>query len=184
MHMNPEQWKQAIEEARRQKDWFLANGLQSPLPAVERGRFSGLAYYPVDPAHRFELDLHEHEDKEVVATRDTAGQVRELWRWGEFRFRLDGEDCVLQAYKTGPSEERLFVPFRDETSGEGSYAAGRYLDLEPDRHMTAEGRWVLDFNEAYNPWCAYSERYTCPFVPPENWLSVPVRAGEKSYGHG
>jgi len=73
------------------------------------------------------------------------------------------------------------VPFRDKTSGKESYGAGRYMDLEPEGHLTEDNRWIIDFSEAYNPWCAYSEDYVCPFVPPENWLRVPVRAGEKNY---
>jgi hypothetical protein len=177
-------WEQGIEEARREKDWFLRSHPQSPLPAAVRSNFKGLAYYPVRRAYRFELELHEHEEKESVQTRDTAGQVRELWRWGHFRFAIDGQDCTLHAYKSDPREERLFVPFRDETSGNETYGAGRYLDMAPSRHLTADGRWILDFNEAYNPWCAYSEAYACPFVPSENWLPVAVRAGERSPEHG
>ncbi|KPK66410.1 MAG: hypothetical protein AMK73_00060 [Planctomycetes bacterium SM23_32] len=182
--MCPTQWEQHIEEAREQKDWFFAGHPQSPLPAARRSAFRGLAYYPIDPAYRFELGLHKHEGKEIIETGDTAGQMRTLWRWGEFRFPLGGQDCTLKAYKSDPDEERLFVPFRDATSGTETYSAGRYLDLEPARHLTSEGKWVVDFNEAYNPWCAYSEDYACPFVPPENWLQVPVRAGERSYEHG
>jgi len=182
--MCPMQWEQDIEEARKQKDFFFGVQAQSPIPGARRSAFRGLAYYPVDRVYRFELDLHEHKSKEVIQIADTAGQMRNLWRWGEFHFRIGDSDCTLQAYKSEPGEERLFVPFRDETNGKETYGAGRYLDLEPARHLTSEGKWILDFNEAYNPWCAYSEDYACPFVPPENWLQVPVRAGEKSYEHG
>jgi len=102
-------------------------------------------------------------------------------RWGEFRFTIAGEECKLQTYQSDPSEARLFVPFRDATSGQQSYGAGRYLDIESERHLTAAGKWILDFNQAYNPWCAYSEDYVCPFVPPKNWLKVAIRTGEKEY---
>ena len=67
------------------------------------------------------------------------------------------------------------------TSGKETYGAGRYLDLEADKDLTEEGKWILDFNKAYNPWCAYSEDYACTFTPPENWLKVPIYAGEKNY---
>ena len=110
----------------------------------------------------------------------SRGDVREFLRWGEFRFNIGGEECTLQAYKSRSEEEGLFVLFRDTISGAETYAAGRYLDLDPDRDPTPEGKWILDFNRAYNPWCAYSEAYTCPLVPLENWLKVPVRAGEKN----
>jgi uncharacterized protein (DUF1684 family) len=97
------------------------------------------------------------------------------------RFKVGNEECKLQAYKANPLEERLFIPFRDVTSGKQTYGAGRYLDLLPDEHLTREGKWILDLNRAYNPWCAYNENYICPFVPPENWLKVEVTAGEKAF---
>lgn len=143
--------------------------------------FSGLDYYPPNPSLRFELELHEHKEKEKIKIEDTGGNEREFLRWGEFRFRIANEECTLQAYKSEPEEEQLFIPFRDATSGKETYGAGRYLDLEPEEHYTAERKWILDFNKAYNPWCAYSEYYVCPFVPPENWLKAPVRSGEKKY---
>jgi len=150
----------------------------------DRRAFQGLAYWPPDPEYRFELELHEYDEKEAIGVADTGGQQRSLLRWGEFRFQLAGRQCTLQAYRSDAAEERLFVPFRDQTSGKESYGAGRYLDLEADAHLTEDGRWIVDFNDAYNPWCAYSEDYVCPFVPPENWLEVPVRAGEKQYPLG
>jgi hypothetical protein len=88
---------------------------------------------------------------------------------------------TLQAYKSDPDEDRLWVPFRDETSGEETYGAGRYLDLVPGDHRTANGRWVVDLNEAYNPTCAYNYAYECPMVPVENWLDVRIEAGERDY---
>lgn len=78
-------------------------------------------------------------------------------------------------------EEELFIPFRDKTNGIETYGAGRYIDLYYERDRTKDGKRILDFNKAYNPWCAYNENYACPFVPPENWLDVPIRAGEKAY---
>lgn len=130
---------------------------------------------------RFELVLHEHERIEKIEVATTKGDLQEFIRWGEFRFRVDGQQCMLQAYKREPQEERLWVPFRDKTSGKETYGAGRYIALEAERHRTAQGKWILDLNRAYNPWCAYSEAYVCPFIPPENWLEVPIRAGEKRY---
>jgi len=180
--MNVEKWKNDLEMDRRMKDEFFGSGHpQSPIPPMELRKFKGLAYYPPDPAYRFELDLYEHREKKTLKIQDTKGAERLFIRWGEFRFKINGQDCKLQAYKSDPAEERLFVPFRDTTSGKETYGAGRYLDLEPERHQTPDGKWILDLNVAYNPWCAYSEAYACPFVPPENWLKVPIRAGEKNY---
>jgi len=111
----------------------------------------------------------------------TKGGIQEFIRWGEFRFNMDEKQCVIQAYKSNPEEERLWIPFRDKTSGKDTYGAGRYIDLETGKHLTSDGKWILDFNKAYNPWCAYSEEYVCPFIPPENWFEIPIKAGEKKY---
>ena len=179
--MQISEWNEGIEQEREVKDRFFAEHWQSPIPAKDRTRFGGLAYFPPDPTYRFELELHEHEEKGAVRMAYTKGQERDFLQWGEFRFKVGDREQAIQAYKNDPTEERLFILFRDATSGKETYGAGRYLDLEPDRHQTAEGKWILDFNEAYNPWCVYSEDYTCPLVPSENWLEVPIRAGEKNY---
>ncbi len=176
------EWKAEIEKSRKEKDDFFGSGHpHSPIPLTERQKFKGLDYYPPRPAYRFELELYEHKDKDVIEVEATKGEMRELIRWGEFRFKIDEKPCTLQAYKSAPGEPRLFIPFRDATSGKETYGAGRYIDLEPTKHRTNDGKWILDFNVAYNPWCAYSDAYTCPLVPAENWLKAPVRAGEKNY---
>jgi uncharacterized protein (DUF1684 family) len=174
-------WAERLEMKRRGKDRFFRDSFQSPIPLRERSSFGGLRYYPLDPSYRFELELYEHRVKEVVTVEATHGGTRDLLRWGEFRFKLGEEGYTLQAYRTDTGTERLFVPFRDETSGKDTYTKGRYLDLEPEIHQTDEDVWILDFNEAYNPWCEYSEEFVCPFAPRENWLSTPIRSGEKSF---
>ena len=174
-------WKAQLKRERMEKDRFFAGHWQSPIPPEDRAELRGLEYYPPDPDYRFEIEPHEHEEKKTVRTAYTKGEERDFVRWGEFRFRIGGEECVLQAYKGDPQEERLFIPFRDATSGLETYGGGRYLDLDSARDRTADGKWILDLNRAYNPWCVYSEEYTCPYVPRENWLAVPVRAGEKDY---
>jgi hypothetical protein len=97
------------------------------------------------------------------------------------RFATDDGDQQLTLYQsesTGPLD--YFVPFRDATSGKETYGGGRYLEVQADRF----GRVVLDFNEAYNPYCAYNDAWACPLPPPENWLTVAVRAGERAFpGH-
>jgi uncharacterized protein (DUF1684 family) len=172
-------WKERLEKEREEKDKFFAVHWQSPIPPEERAKFKGLNYYPPNADYRFELELHEHQDKKRLQIEDTGGNIRDFLRWGEFRFKIGDEEYTLQAYKSDPQEELLFIPFKDATSGKETYGAGRYIDREYKRDCTPEGRWILDFNKAYNPWCAYSKNYVCPFVPPENWLKVAIRAGEK-----
>jgi uncharacterized protein (DUF1684 family) len=179
--MEISEWKANLERAREEKDNFFAQHWQSPVTPQDRPWFKGLEYYPPDSSYRFELELHEHPEKGMVRMVYTKGNEQDFARWGEFRFKIGEKEQALQAYKSSRDEEMLFVPFKDKTSGKETYGAGRYLDLGPERDRTRDGKWILDFNQAYNPWCAYSEAYTCPFVPIENWLEVPILAGEKNY---
>jgi uncharacterized protein (DUF1684 family) len=179
--MEISEWKVNLGRVREEKDTFFAQHWQSPVTPQDRPLFKGLEYYPPDPSYRFELELFEHPEKQAVRMAYTKGNEQDFLRWGEFRFKIAGKEQSLQAYKSNREEEMLFVPFKDATSGKETYGAGRYLDLEPERDRTADRKWILDFNQAYNPWCVYSEAYTCPFVPVENWLEVPILAGEKNY---
>ena len=180
--METSEWKAEVQKQRATKDRFFGSRYPgSPIPSEQRDRFETLDYFPPDPAYRFELDIHEHKEKKALRMTYTKGEERDFLRWGEFRFKVGDQEQTLQVYKSNPAEQRLFIPFRDATSGKETYGAGRYLDLEPDRSQTPEGKWLLDFNRAYNPWCVYSKDYTCPLVPAENWLEVPIRAGEKNY---
>jgi uncharacterized protein (DUF1684 family) len=179
-----EEWEATIRQNRAEKDEYFGSNPHSPIPPADRDSFEGLSYYPIDERYRFELPLHEHDDPGSVTVGTSTGGERDYLRWGEFRFAVDGEDVTIQAYRSDPDDDRLWVPFRDETSGEETYGAGRYLDLEPPAHRTGSGTWILDFNEAYNPTCAYSENYDCPLPPTENWLEVRIAAGEKAYESG
>lgn len=179
----PAGWRDAVEQDRAKKERFFREGPRSPVPEDLRGEaFPGLDYYDPDPDYRYELELHEHDTVEEVTVGTSAEGERTYLRYGEFRFEVDGEAVTLQAYRP-VDDDRLWVPFRDETSGAETYGAGRYLDLEADHHRV-DGRWVVDFNRAYNPTCAYNEAYECPLVPTENWLDVAVEAGERDFpGH-
>lgn len=173
-------WADRMQKRREAKDRFFGEDPRSPIPPAERESFQGLVYYPLDSKYHVRLELHEHDEKATVPIDVTQGAPREMVRWGAFRFSLDGEECTLQAYRSAPGEARLFVPFRDATSRTETYEKGRYLDLEPQLHRAGD-RWILDFNEAYNPWCAYSGHYSCVIPPRENWLELPIPAGEKRY---
>jgi Uncharacterized conserved protein len=169
-----------LRAQREQKAEYFAESPRSPIPRGAQADFPGLDYFDVDPSMRFELELQEYDDPETLTVETTAGNRQEYLQWGEFRFEIDGEEVTIQAYKGDAAEDRLWVPFRDETNNEETYGAGRYLDLERERHFE-DGTWILDFNEAYNPTCAYNEGYECPLIPTENWLDVRIEAGEKAY---
>jgi len=168
---------------RKEKDTFFGMDPQSPIPAAVRGRFQGLDYFPVDSRSRFPVRLVRYPHPEAVVLATSKGAPRNMVRYGYFEFDVEGIRQRLDAFNAAPApghhhdDRSLFVPFRDATSGKETYGAARYLDIEE----SSDERHVLDFNLAYNPYCAYSEDYVCPFPPRENWLSVAMRAGEKNY---
>jgi hypothetical protein len=187
-----DEWREQVEAERENKRQYFRESRHSPLPPGMRGeQFPGLDYFEPDPAYRFVLPLFEHDEKEEITVETTADGEQQYLRWGEFRFDLDGETYTLQAYRPDRETDRLWVPFRDQTNDEETYGAGRYLDLEFDHHLTDDG-WVLDFNAAYNPTCAYNYAYECPMIPVDNWLDARIEAGERDFpaepakpsGHG
>jgi uncharacterized protein (DUF1684 family) len=161
-------------ELRRMKDEFFARGGDSPLDDAQRRTFTGLRYFDADPALRFEATLERPTTSEYEDIQTSDGQVLHLPRAGTLRFDLDGRAVGLAAYDQG---HELFIPFRDATSGEETYGSGRYVEAH---HLHGE-TYEIDFNTAYNPYCAYNDRWSCPLPPRENWLDVPIRAGELSF---
>jgi uncharacterized protein (DUF1684 family) len=178
-HHAPLSYEDAIAAYRADKDEFFRTSPGSPLPAAERDRFEGLAYYPVDPSLRFErltLDPYEGDEPVRFQIPTSDGQLRPAQRAGVFRFPLGGEVRALTAYTfEGGDGGSVFVPVLDATSGTETYGAGRYLDLEPED----DGTYSLDFNLLYNPSCVYDPRFSCPLTPPENRLPVRIEAGER-----
>jgi uncharacterized protein (DUF1684 family) len=110
-----------------------------------------------------------------VEMQTNTGDLRQYQKYGTFRFHVNGDEAELTVYTTG--DDDYFVPFSDTTSGKETYGAGRYLEIHP----LAGDRFLVDFNLAYNPWCAYSPHYSCPITPAENRLDVPIEAGEKTF---
>jgi uncharacterized protein len=165
-----------LEEFRREKDSFFASS-RSPLPAATRSGFTGLRYYPSEPALRCQIPLEVDAARESLVMSTSTGDERVYERLGWVNFEVDGASCRLALYTPeGDLEpEAAFVPFRDATSGSETYGSGRYLEAE-----LHGGTVTLDFNLAYNPYCAYGEGWSCPIPPRENWLTVPIRAGEQN----
>jgi uncharacterized protein (DUF1684 family) len=173
-----ETWARALARYREEKDHFFVASPDSPLPGSERHVFGGLRYFDPDPTLRFETKLQRHTNPEAVMVSTSRG-TRQLYnRMGYFDLVMEGAPVRVHAYQSAERDDpSLFIPFRDATSGKESYGAARYLDFGVEH----DDQYVVDFNYAYNPYCAYSEDYVCPLPPPENWLKVPVRAGERKY---
>jgi hypothetical protein len=167
-----------LEEFRKAKDEFFRDDPRSPLTPDQRAVFTGLSYYPESTVLRIEgqLDMDVDRDEQIVM-QTTTGGTQVYRRAGKVQFQIDERSAEITLYESADQED-LFVPFRDATSGKETYGAGRYLEVERPN----EGRVVVDFNDAYNPYCAYNPEWSCPIPPGENWLSVAVRAGEKDFG--
>jgi uncharacterized protein (DUF1684 family) len=152
----------------------------SPVPEARRAALLPLRHYEIDPKYNVPAALKLSEERPTFEMPTSTGTLRRMQRVGVLEFRFDGQQMSLGAFVPEGTRriESLFVPFADQTTGTETYSAGRYLDLHP----TATGIYTVDFNRAYNPWCAYNDTYECPFPPPSNRLKVAVRAGEKAPG--
>lgn len=167
-----------LAEFRKHKDEFFKSDPHSPLSREQKRAFKGLTYFPENPDLRFDAEVEPFAEHLHVHMQTSTGDVEEYAKYGTFRFKVDGEPAVLTVYVS--EDGSAFVPFADATSGSETYGAGRYLEL--DYH--GGSRFHVDFNLAYNPWCAYSPEYSCPIPPTENRIQVPIRAGEKDFQQG
>jgi len=140
--------------------------------------YKGVDYFPVDPSYRYELPLTPDSKQEKVTILSTRGNRRAAERIGWFNFYVGEQACRLEATRLlepGSGGDSVSVFFRDATSGKETYPLGRYVDVLKLKN----GKYLLDFNLAYNAACAFSEYYNCPVPPKDNTLSVAIRAGEK-----
>lgn len=166
-----------ILDYRRRKDQDFKQGTDSPLPAELKVIFTGLEYYPISWNYRFEGPVQRYSNPQKIRMITTSGDTRDAIKFGYIRFVLKGKEFKLEVYRLLDLDEKnmLFVPFIDSNVGKETYPAGRYIDLiEKD-----DGLYVIDFNMAYNPSCAYGGSFPCPVTPEENRITVAVPAGEK-----
>jgi len=169
---------QYIEEKNKQfktADW-------SPLKQEDKGHFKGLNYYPYDESFRFRGAIKRYDRPDSITVLGTReGDLRPALRFGYFEFQIDDKTQRLEIIKILPrhpgGSAHLFLGFWDATSGVDTYAGGRYVDIgENDQDS-----YVIDFNYAYNPYCAYNERYSCAIPPLENRLEIALTCGEKNF---
>ena len=163
-----------LEQFRAEKDDFFASHPQSPLTKKQKSTFQGLHYFDENPALRLDVDVELIPGRDVIQVQTSTGDIREYIRHGRFSFNVDGQDVQLTIYE---NEHGFFLSFVDSLAGTETYPAGRYLEPE----ALSPTRFHVDFNLAYNPYCAYNDVWSCPLTPFENRLKVPVRAGEKVF---
>jgi uncharacterized protein (DUF1684 family) len=175
--VDPQAYTQQVEKKRKEKDEFMRTGADSPI--TDKQSFTKLAYFSPSPAFRVVARLEPFADKTqklVVSMSDGSEEVYE--KFAHAVFSLNGEAHRLLVVKL---ENTYSILFRDATSGKESYGGGRYIELDPKQ--VTDSQAVIDFNTAYNPYCAYNPSYACPLPPAENKLPFAVTAGEKYIAH-
>lgn len=163
-------------EARAAKDTAFRNQPGRPVPPSKVDEFLPLRYYPPDRSWAVPASLKPAPVRTPLRIPTSTGLVRDMEVLGVLEFTIQGRKLSLAALaEAGAPPNRLFVPFTDLTSGQETYAGGRYLEIE----RSATGVYVVDFNRAFHPFCYYNTDYDCPFPPPQNRLPIHVRAGER-----
>ena len=163
-----------LTDFREEKDAFFQRHPQSPLTPDQKRGFTGLNYFPENDALRLEVTVDPLNDQQPIQMQTSTGGVQSYIRYGRFHFQVEGQEAELTIYQ---NENGFFLPFVDSLAGKETYPAGRYLEPEP----LPDNHFFVDFNLAYNPYCAYNEMWSCPITPPENRLKIPIHAGEKLF---
>ena len=152
---------------------------KSPLEPKDRKKFKRHEFFDIDLKYRVVAKLDRNISHDIFQMKTSTSRMARYKKYAVATFQIDGQEYSLTLYqsedltKSDEYKDYLFLPFLDKTSGEESYGAGRYIDLR----LTDGDEIIIDFNKAYNPYCAYSNRYSCPRVPEENNLAVAIRAG-------
>ena len=163
-----------LHDFRSGKDHFFATNPHSPLTPQQQQAFRGLRYFPPNADLRLEVSVESFDSAEIIQIPTSTGDFQAYTRYGRFTFNINGQEAALTLYR---NEDEFFLPFVDALAGSETYPAGRYLEVE----QLTNGKFVVDFNMAYNPYCAYNPYWSCPLTPFENRLKVPIRAGEKIF---
>ena len=179
----PSKQLQAVLQFQKEKDAEFKNPETSPLPDRYRKNFQGLDFFPPDETYIVKAFLERTPDAKPFKMPTTTDRESYEVVFGIATFQLNGVDYELEVYRgldliTTPGyEDYLFLPFLDLTNGSDTYGGGRYLDLRIPQGDTL----VIDFNRAYNPYCVYNKKFSCPLVPRQNFMNTRVRAGEKDF---
>ena len=173
--------EQLVMKWRKERDVFFKSHQRSPLLPQDKKNFKGLKYYPFDPQYVFSgkierFNFHINNPKYYAAFLTNKGTNKRYIRYGKFHFQLSGKEYAIEIYKSILSDT-LFIPFKDKTNEKETYEGGRYIDAE----ILPEYKMVLNFNMAYQPSCAYNEKFVCALPPRENMLDIEIPVGEKNY---
>ncbi len=175
-----DEYSKQLQKERADKNDFMRSSAESPF-VVGKVPFDSLHYFPADLKYRINASLEPIHNKKVITLSASDGAEAQYKEYAHATFSLDGVECkllILEIFDPGPTSGTLFLAFADETSAEETYGAGRYLEV---KKVPGASSILLDFNKAYNPYCAYVDNFSCPFPPKENVLKVAIRAGERKY---
>jgi uncharacterized protein len=176
---NDASYTESIMKERKERDHFMKTSDESPVQDKEK--FNGLNYYEPNIKYKIIANLKPVENRNVMVLATNDGDQQRYAEYARAEFVLEGIKnslLILEVMDMGPNRGKLFLAFGDETSAVETYGAGRYLDVAK---VPGSSTITLDFNKAYNPYCAYNESFSCPLPPKENLLKVAIRAGEKNY---
>lgn len=173
----------AAENFQAELNRSYADSLKSPLMKNDLKQFKGLDFYPIDEKYIVEAIFIRTKREKSFKMKTTTSRTPMYKKYGELHFSIDGKELKLNVYqnvdlKKKPGyEDYLFLPFSDLTCGKDSYIGGRYIDMR----IPKSEKIIVDFNQAYNPYCAYNYEYSCPIVPLENDLDIEINAGVKKF---
>jgi hypothetical protein len=176
-----EQYIKEVQQYRQKKNDYMKNTPTSPFNHDSTVQFSPLKYYPVNPAFVFKSKLQEYPLKDTITIYGTKGEERKAVRYGFVTFNYKNQSYKVNVYKgtTSGGEEYYSIWFTDNTTGNETYGVGRYIDF--DINTDSNYVYTIDFNLAYNPYCAYSAKYSCAIPTKEDHLDLAVTAGEKKF---
>jgi len=167
-----------LQSERKEKNEMLKHSADSPLTTAQKQHFDSLAYYQIDPDYNITADYNPLAAPQHIDITTSDGERQAYLKVGYAHFVLGGKQQKLTVLDPlDNTQDYLFIPFYDETSTRSTYGGGRYLEAE----LAGSNKIRLDFNTAYNPYCAYNHEYRCPLPPSENQIDVPVEAGEKLF---
>lgn len=173
------------EQIAQHREEYKAEFLKSSNSPLKKDDLAKLKFYEANEKYRIACTFTVTKGGKPFEIPTSSGQTQVYTRFGELSFQIDGQTHKLTVYRS-PSlmnnplyRDYLFVPFKDKTNGKDTYGGGRYIDLRM-REVNGD-KVILDFNKAYNPYCAFSEGYSCPIPPKENHLKIAIEAGEKNY---
>jgi len=163
-----------LTQFRASKDDFFGHHDHSPLNPQQKSSFNSLDYFPENNDLRLTLAVEQFPEQEEIVVQTSTGDAQTYARYGSFSFEVEGQTTTLTILT---NEYGYFLPFVDSLANTETYGAGRYLEPQ----SLGGDQFLVDFNLAYNPYCAYNDKWSCPLTPWENRIKVPIRAGEKIF---